>query len=324
MKKYIHYILALFLISSCETIENEVIERRWISNLEIDVEKKYFSPNYIFELNDGEGYIAEVGNDKVEFYYELKGNKIVLKEPRKTIGEILSYDQDNLVVDFLELDTLKFVPLESKGADLKRMKNFLIGKSFDLENQNGDLRHLVHFTENEMFLLSLDIYNVNEKFPKLSFRRLAFTMENISNLSILRVGGMTERLGYPLIGILEEKENHILVNTYAKDGFYQSKLRPFNSTSKKVSDVLFAKQWRLYGGERLETFDFLENGQINHEKNGVKSKLKWSIDNSGKLITIEDDKGNKNYGVFDFEKNIYRIGYEFSPGKFSDMLNIII
>ena len=269
-------VLVIFLITGCENVDRELIEKRWISNLEIDLEKKHFVPNYIFELKNGKGFLAEVGRDKVEFNYELRGNSLVIKETKNTLGEILSYDQDNLKINFLGLDTLEFVKmeLELKSSELKQLKNTLIDHSFVLLNHDGSSKQIVHFTEDEMFLLSLDLKNRDGKFPKLDFRRMGISMETISNFTVIRVGGMTENLEYPLIGIIEKMEDQIQINTFTDDGFYQSKLTHFKSPPKDINNILFEKQWRLYGGDRLETFDFLENGMINHEKNGVKSKLK--------------------------------------------------
>jgi len=57
-------------------------------------------------------------------------------------------------------------------------------------------------------------------------------------------------------------------------------------------------------------------------KNGEKSFFTWALDESGLIIIMNNESGNKLYAIRDFGLTKKRIGFETSKGRFTDLLNL--
>ncbi len=327
MNKQIALLLFIVCIfTACKNENKALIEQKWISGLEMDLERKKYKENIILTLEEGQGLFCEFGKGCSAFPYILADDDIQIGQSGEALAKILYASKDSLELDFLEQDTLQFSKIPFPELDFNQTKSLLINKSYELLNHDESYRSIIHFTDREILILSQDVLKDKEEedFPSLMYRRREYSIDSISGFVTLKAGGFLRLMDYPLVGFVEKNPKGFFVHTYMHDGIRKSQLLRPITAPEKTANHLLEKQWRLGAGKRLETFDFLENQELVHSKNGVKSNWKWSLDESGFLVILEDENGDKKYVVKSFYHNNYRMGYELAPGKFSDLLNIKI
>ncbi len=318
---FLNTLLSLVIFSSCNNsiIDSKQLQGCWITEISFDQKSDQFSTNIMLSLKDGEGIISELGlreQNVSKFTYQLSGNKMMFNDPG-AFFEILECSDDRLKINLFEGDTMQLTRIDAPYMELEKLSE-LVNHSFKLKVENENTEKIIHFTPDEALVLSDDLLADKDDFVYFSFGRANYRLQSIEDVISLEVLGIDQKIGFPFMGVLTMEDENFVLLTYTDQGIKKSYLSKLKNTSTQ-SDQLYGR-WRLWGGSRLETFEFMENGTVLHTKNDSKTNMQWTTDNSGYLIKMTDDGGNISYGVKDFGKSEYRIGYEFQRGKFSDLL----
>ena len=67
---------------------------------------------------------------------------------------------------------------------------------------------------------------------------------------------------------------------------------------------------------------FKKDGTIDYMEKGIKESLTWDLDPSGHLVVLTKKDGSKLYAVHNLVREKNRLGFEFSNGRFKDLVRV--
>lgn len=324
--KYKYLIIGIYAIiaSACsgQEFDKKLIEQNWISDLNFNSETNQLDYNTILMLRQDYSTTFELGkqNKPFKFNYNINGELLSLGQNLSPM-KIVKLDSNKMILNINETDTVEFNSFNIAEFD----KNVILDKiryhTFELVDNKNSIRYLIHFEENELLIFSNDLPKENIDFPNLSFTRVKYRLSFIEGIPAIVIFGKLKRFDYPIIGLISLAENQIHVRTYLNKKVYITKMNSINKNTDLVPSVLIDK-WTLGAGKNKQTFEFKKDGELIYTAKEEIKYWKWSIDESGYLITMIDENGNRKYGIKNFKTANRRIGYELMNGRFSDMLNI--
>lgn len=314
----------LFCQCSSQELDENLLEQNWISDVEIDANNGDYLLSSIINIKDGKVHLISLRSEKesITFDYQLVGKELIMltDDQKIPLWEITSLSSDQMEIVIPDTDTLHLKSIKTGWTDAEKIKAKLLNHSFRLKEESSSLSHLVHFTERDLLLFSKDVELKESDFPQFNFSRLKYELKFNHDIPIILIFNRPPNFSYPLFGPLFIDEQQITIHTFIDGENHHSELIPIKREMPDSAPL--KKEWRLWGGKRTQWFKFLDHGKLLYTKEDQESQWTWELDESGYLLMMTDEGGNRTYGIKNFDLSKRRIGYEFSKAKFSDMLNL--
>lgn len=323
MKKTNGLFLIVLLILSCseKKYQKTVIDGFWISDIKsLDTNLEY-NPNTLFTFEEGKGEINNLGVNKMDFEYEVVGDKIevVIRGNKKGVLKIISVSEEKLELrnfkdELIELKRLTYPKLR-KSKILNELKGnlfkFARNKFPDiqsLENEKSGRVKYLYFKDKDVAIIE-EIYHkitLAEENPDLApFRFInkskgKYKVEVTRGIGIISIKGLIKELNYPLVGLVRLSENqNIKINTYISN-----EIREVNLIKEEVEEY---KSNELVGewtnSMKTETLTMNINGTFSLKNSNREIKGDWKSYDKGGFIVFKNKSGYLRYGTKDKGKN---------------------
>lgn len=333
IKPIIAIVLYILIFASCtEQKESfDLTNTYWISDISMDYEIPEFTPSLLFSIGEEEASIHSLGYEDALFKskYWIEYEYLYLTSKEGPLMKIISKEESELFVSLLPGDTTKFNRVYKselgRGYFINRFEN----KTLQVGMGNNLLAGVIHFTKDEALNFSNDIFEFNSKDQlELNFYRIPHGIGFTNSIPTLAMGksmhanviskpGEDIRVQNYFAGSLDVKDNSDIGIT-----IYQNN-RPEKWRLIKVEQFEQARDL-LYGswGAGQTMLEFKVDGLLEYTEKGVMDSLSWKLDPSGHLIIITKKDGSKVYAVHNLVRDKNRIGFEFSRGRFKDLIRL--
>lgn len=323
--------LGLFL--SCQDAKQEIDlkDTYWISDISMDHQIPEFTPSLLFSIGESVASIHSLGYEEglFESKYWIEDGYLFLASKEGPFMRILSREENELYVSLLPGDTTKFNRIEKNEFDRGYFLNRFENKTLQVGMGNNILAGVIHFTRDEALNFSNDIFeDTGKEYLDLNFYRIPYGLGFTNDIPTLAMGKSTlanvvSRPGEDIkvqnyfAGSLDVKSNEDIGITLFQNN------RPEKWKLIKVKKFEQAAELLLGTWESDETkLVFKKDGTIDYMEKGIKESLTWDLDPSGHLVVLTKKDGSKLYAVHNLVREKNRLGFEFSNGRFKDLVRV--
>lgn len=325
MIKYLLLIQVIILIGcSNQEVKLNLKDTYWTTDIMIDKESNEFTPNIVLSIGDSIASIHQfgTGNKLFEKKYRIEDNELILGKNVKPFLKFIRTNETEILGSLFEGDTTRFKRIYPRKFSESFIKSEIENQSFKI---NGDSREtIIYFDDKEVFQFQ---EAGSSDYSHLQFDRIPYSIDFTNSISTLTIGstrnpeirrqqnGELELLNL-IIGELNVKEKiGIEVTTYKplKDRkITLSKIKETNNIEELINT-----KWER--GKKL-SLNFISQNEAIFENKGETKKLVWKSDNSGSLIFLKDEAGERIVAINNLKKDKNRLGLEISRSKFVDLL----
>lgn len=328
-------LIFLFIGTSCtsQSGANKLANTYWVTDILVEKETNELTPNLVLSFSDSIASIHQfgIGQKLFELPYEIKENKLLLNKQSNPFMKFLEIKEEEIKAALFPGDTTRFRRIRPSSTKEELIRSEIVNSSFVITDNKEGEQKIIYFDDKEVFQFSKDMMKDELAFPQLNFKRVPYYLDFTNSIPSIIIGNpLTPKVQYSsngelkltnlIIGKIDLNENNDLeINSFKSIG--TNKYTITKIQRKIDSSRLFSGEWKR-GNQNKLVFSFKPSGKVEISENGIKRVLSWRYDNSGYLIIITEDSGEKLYAIKNFKLSNKRIGLEFSKGKFTDLINL--
>jgi hypothetical protein len=297
----------------------------------MDYELPEFTPSLLFSISEDIASIKSLGYEDALFEskYWIEDDYLFLSTKEGPLMKLLKKTDSELYVSLLPGDTTKFNRVHQNNFDKSYFINSFENKTLQVGMGNNNLAGVIHFTQDEALNFSNDIFDVeSDNFLSLNFYRIPYGIGFTNNIPTLAMGKSMQakvvsgpeeaiRVQNYFAGSLDiNSEDEIGVTLYQNN--ILEKWRLIKVKKFEEAENLILGTWKT-GNTRIT---FKKDGILDIKQNDMIETAQWKLDPSGHLIIISKKSGDKQYAVHNLLRDKNRIGFEFSKGRFKDLVKM--